>query len=95
MSITQKMEGGGKVKKSSARTKPYVTNGTNVIISPTVDGNTITPGNIGEVAIETIGNAGEVTVVTTTSGEKATEAEEEEENSLLKIIRYVCNHARQ
>ena len=77
------MEGGGKVKKSRGRTKPYVKNSTNVIISPTVS--TITPGNIGEVAIETTtGNAGEAT----TSGENATE-EEEEENPLLKIIRYV------
>ena len=76
------MEGGGKVKKSRARTKPYVKNSTNVIISPTVS--TSTPGNIGEVAIETTtGNAGEAT----TSGENATE--EKEENPLLKIIRYV------
>ena len=78
------MEGGGKVKKSRARTKPYVKNSTNVIISPTVS--TITPGNIGEVAIETTtGHAGEVTVET--SGENATE--EEEENPVLTIIRYV------
>ena len=77
------MEGGGKVKKSRARTKPYVKNSTNVIISP--DNNTTTPGNIGEVAIETTttGNAGEAT----TSGENATE--EKEENPLRKIIRYV------
>ena len=87
MSITQKMEGGGKVKKLRARTKPFVKNSTSGIISPTVEGTTITPGNSGEVAIETTtGNAGEVTVET--SGEKTTE-EEEEENPLLKIIRYV------
>ena len=77
------MEGGGKVKKSRARTKPYVKNSTNTIISPSVEGNTITPGNIGEVTIETstTGNAGEAT----TSDENATE----EENPLVKIIRYV------
>ena len=77
------MEGGGKVKKSRARTKPYVKNSTNVIISADGESNTITPGNIGEVTIETTttGNAGEVTIETTT--------EEEEENSLVKIIRYV------
>ena len=76
------MEGGGKVKKLRARTKPYVKNSTNGIISPTVS--TSTPGNIGEVAIETTtGNSGDAT----TSGEITTE--EEEENPLLKIIRYV------
>ena len=75
------MEGGGKVKKSRGRAKPYVKNSTNVIISP--DNNTTTPGNIGEVTIETTttGNAGEAT----TSDENATE----EENPLMKIIRYV------
>ena len=77
MSITQKMEGGGKVKKSRTRTKPYVKNQN--IIPP--DNNTTTPGNIFEVAIETTGNAGEAT----TSDENATE----EENPLMKIIRYV------
>ena len=83
MSVTQKMEGGGKVKKSRRRTKPYVKNSTNTIISTSVEGNTITPGNIGEVTIETsTGNAGEVTT---------TEEEEEEENPLVKIIRYVHN----
>ena len=71
------MEGGGKVKKSRRRTKPYVKNQN--IIPP--DNSTTTPGNIGEVAIETTGNAGEAT----TSDENATE----EENPLMKIIRYV------
>ena len=67
------MEGGGKVKKSRTRTKPYGKNSTNTIISPPVEGNTITPGNSGEVAIatSTTGNAGEAT----TSDENATEDE--------------------
>ena len=74
------MEGGGKVKKSRARTKPYIKNQN---ITPPAN-NTITPGNSGEVTIEaSTGNAGEAT----TSGENATE--EEEENPLMKIIRYV------
>ena len=68
------MEGGGKVKKSRARTKPYIKNQN--IIPP--DNNTITPGNNGEVTIEaSTGNAGEATTT------------EEEENPLVKIIRYV------
>ena len=68
------MEGGGKVKKSRARTKPYIKNQN--IIPP--DNNTITPGNNGEVTIEaSTGNAGEATTT------------EEEENPLMKIIRYV------
>ena len=75
------MEGGGKVKKSRTRTKPYIKNSTNAIISADGESNKITPGNIGEVTIETTGNAGEVTIETTT--------EEEEENPLVKIIRYV------
>ena len=75
------MEGGGKVKKSRARTKPYVKNQN--IISP--DNNTTTAGNTGEVTIET---TTENSAEATTSGENATE-EEEEENPLMKIIRYV------
>ena len=72
------MEGGGKVKKSRTRAKPYVKNSTNTIISPSGEGNTITPGNNGEVTIEaSTGNAGEVTTT------------EEDENPLVKIIRYV------
>ena len=73
MSVTQKMEGGGKVKKSRPRKKPHVKKQKG-ITSP--DTNTSTPGNSGEVSVEA-----------TTSGEKATE--EEEENPLVKIIRYV------
>ena len=69
------MEGGGKVKKTRARTKPYVKN----IIPP--DTNTTTAENTGKVTIETTGNAAEAT----TSDENATE----EENPLMKIIRYV------
>ena len=69
------MEGGGKVKKSRARTKPYIKNQN---ITPP-DNNTITSGNNGELTIEaSTGNAGE-----------ATTTEEEEENPLVKIIRYV------
>ena len=76
------MEGGGKVKKSRTRTKPYVKNSTNAIISADGESNKITPGNIGEVTIETTTeNSGEAT----TSDENATE----EENPLVKIIRYV------
>ena len=68
------MEGGGKVKKTRARTKPYVKN----IIPP--DTNTTTAENTGKVTIEaTTGNAAEAT----------TSEEEEEENPLVKIIRYV------
>ena len=59
MSITQKMEGGGKVKKTRPRKKPYVKKQKG-ITSP--DTNTSIPGN-----------SGEVTVVTTTSDEKGTE----------------------
>ena len=72
MCITQKMEGGGKIKKTRPRKKPYARKQKD-IISP--DNNTSTPGNISEV----IAGA-------TTSDEKANE---EEENPLVKIIRYV------
>ena len=44
------MEGGGKVKKSRPRKKPYVKKQKD-ITSP--DTNTDTPGNAGEVAVET------------------------------------------
>ena len=46
MSITQKMECGGKVKKSKARTKPYVKKQKEVIIPPDI--NTSTSENNGE-----------------------------------------------
>ena len=65
------MEGGGKVKKTTPRKKPYVKKQKG-ITSP--DTNTSSPGNSGEVTAET-------------SDEKATD--EEEENPVLKIIRYV------
>ena len=71
MCITQKMEGGGKIKKTRPRKKPYARKQKD-IISP--DNNTSTPGNISEV-----------TARATTSDEKANE----EENPLVKIIRYV------
>ena len=80
------MEGSktGKVKKTRSRKKPYdkKQNGTTAIAAPTDESNTIPPGNISDVAIDTTGNIGKVTVDTTTGNE--------EENSLLKIVRYVA-----